>query len=394
MATQHETTDVEQGTQATRGMQGRAGRRGLIAGAAALAAGLLAKQGAQPVSANTNMQALIIATGNTASTTTTLVALNTFNQVAGAFVAAFDAAPAPGGGQSIAGVVGYGGGDNGNGVMGGSKGVSFQSFLGDFNSNAGVLGRANSGNIGVYGISPQGYGVFGASTDATGSSGSSTNSYGIYGSSTNNYGILGVTGATGGDFGGVLGFGNGNGTHGVRGTNTGAGAGVTGAVTGSGSGTGVKGTSQTGIGVYGISGGGASPFGVVGTVQSAPGFALYGVASVSGTVGFNAGASVAGAIAGQFCGPVNIYNVPASGTPITTGDLYVQRNFQVSGTKSAAVPHPDGTHRLLYCVESPEAWFEDFGEGTITAGKAEVRLDPDFAAVVDTKDAACVHHRT
>jgi len=39
---------------------------------------------------------------------------------------------------------------------------------------------------------------------------------------------------------------------------------------------------------------------------------------------------------------------------------------------------------LLYCVESPEAWFEDFGEGTITGGKAEVRLDPDFAAVVDT----------
>ena len=102
---------------------------------------------------------------------------------------------------------------------------------------------------------------------------------------------------------------------------------------------------------------------------------------------------MAGAIAGQFSGPVNIYNAPASGTPITTGDLYVQRNFQVSGTKSAAVPHPDGTHRLLYCVESPEAWFEDFGEGTITAGKAEVRLDPDFAAVVDTNTLHVVHHR-
>ena len=48
------------------------------------------------------------------------------------------------------------------------------------------------------------------------------------------------------------------------------------------------------------------------------------------------------------------------------------------------MPHPDGSHRLLYCVESPEAWFEDFGEGTITAGKADVKLDPDFAAVVDT----------
>ena len=101
---------------------------------------------------------------------------------------------------------------------------------------------------------------------------------------------------------------------------------------------------------------------------------------------------MAGAIAGQFSGPVNIYNAPATGTPITTGDLYVQRNFQVSGTKSAAVPHPDGTHRLLYCVESPEAWFEDFGEGTITAGKADVKLDPDFAAVVDTSQTACRSH--
>ena len=117
MATQHETTDVEQGTQATRGTPGRTGRRGLIAGAAALAAGLLAKQTAQPVSANSNGQALLIATGNTASLTTTLVALNTFSQIAGAFVAGFDATPAPGG-QSIAGVVGYGGGDNGCAMVG------------------------------------------------------------------------------------------------------------------------------------------------------------------------------------------------------------------------------------------------------------------------------------
>ncbi len=59
-------------------------------------------------------------------------------------------------------------------------------------------------------------------------------------------------------------------------------------------------------------------------------------------------------------------------------------DFVVTGTKSAAVLHPDGTHRLLYCVESPESWFEDFGEGTLTGGKAEVSLDPDFATLVDT----------
>ena len=58
----------------------------------------------------------------------------------------------------------------------------------------------------------------------------------------------------------------------------------------------------------------------------------------------------------------------------------------VGGTKSAGVPHPDGSYRALYCVESPESWFEDFGVGSLAGGKADVTLDPDFAAVVDTKD--------
>jgi hypothetical protein len=61
----------------------------------------------------------------------------------------------------------------------------------------------------------------------------------------------------------------------------------------------------------------------------------------------------------------------------------VQGNLTViGGTKSAAVPHPDGSYRLLYCMESPESWFEDFGTGELRDGKAEVQLDPDFAAVV------------
>jgi len=52
--------------------------------------------------------------------------------------------------------------------------------------------------------------------------------------------------------------------------------------------------------------------------------------------------------------------------------------------KSAAVPHPDGTHRRLYCVESPDSWFEDFGEAPLECGEATVTLDPDFAAVAET----------
>jgi hypothetical protein len=35
-------------------------------------------------------------------------------------------------------------------------------------------------------------------------------------------------------------------------------------------------------------------------------------------------------------------------------------------------------------MESPESWIEDFGTRQLVDGKAEVRLDPDFAAVVQT----------
>ena len=36
--------------------------------------------------------------------------------------------------------------------------------------------------------------------------------------------------------------------------------------------------------------------------------------------------------------------------------------------KSAAVPHPDGSHRRLYCLEAPESLFEDFGRAHLRAG--------------------------
>jgi hypothetical protein len=63
----------------------------------------------------------------------------------------------------------------------------------------------------------------------------------------------------------------------------------------------------------------------------------------------------------------------------------VQGDFILTGgTKSAAVPHPDGSHRLLYCMESPECWFEDFGAARLRRGRARVKLNGDFAAAVRT----------
>jgi hypothetical protein len=86
-----------------------------------------------------------------------------------------------------------------------------------------------------------------------------------------------------------------------------------------------------------------------------------------GSIGLFASANAANETAGEFLGEVFIL-----------GDLVV------SGHKSAVVPVADGTHRRLYCVESPESWFEDVGFGTLVNGRAEIRLDPDFASTVQT----------
>jgi len=119
--------------------------------------------------------------------------------------------------------------------------------------------------------------------------------------------------------------------------------------TGSGTGTGVYGTSENGWGVDGETGPGVNAIGVYGF--SPQGSGVYGQ-SQSGN-------------AGVFDGSV-----------VITGDLDVQ------GQKSAAVPFPDGTLRRLYSVESPESWFEDFGEARLVNGRAKVRVDPGFAAVI------------
>jgi len=53
-----------------------------------------------------------------------------------------------------------------------------------------------------------------------------------------------------------------------------------------------------------------------------------------------------------------------------------------SGTKSAILQAQDG-RRLVYTIESPEVWLEDFGSGQLQNGAAQVTIDPIFASSVD-----------
>jgi hypothetical protein len=157
--------------------------------------------------------------------------------------------------------------------------------------------------------------------------------------------------------------------------------------------TGVRGESHLSIGVFGegaLYGVGGRALGIFDGSPPLPGtrprFAgVYGEGEVgvwAKTTGRSTGGPALpvagyfeGPTAGVFWGDVNVF-----------GGATVSGDFMVFGAKSAVVPHPDGTKRRLYSMESPEAWFEDFGRARLLEGTARVALDEDFAALIDADD--------
>jgi len=85
---------------------------------------------------------------------------------------------------------------------------------------------------------------------------------------------------------------------------------------------------------------------------------------------------------GGDAGVVGMTSNPASFAGAFFGNVAINGNLQVSGLKSAVVPFPDGSRRALYCMESPEVWFEDFGSAKLARGRALVKLDSNFAKVI------------
>jgi hypothetical protein len=131
---------------------------------------------------------------------------------------------------------------------------------------------------------------------------------------------------------------------------------------------GVEGTSIKGIGVK------AQSDGNFGLYASAPngfgvnGEGIYGVRGASPS-GFGVFGKCPNGYAGYFEGNVLI-----------VGDL-----TKTGAGSSVAVRFPDRSYRQLHSIESPESWFEDFGEGRLVKGKADVKIDPDFAKTVNLK---------
>ena len=167
-------------------------------------------------------------------------------------------------------------------------------------------------------------------------------------------------------------------------------------------GTGVRGESQIGNGVLGQSRSGVPILGRVAAGSTANTIAIYGAQQLLDTRARVPGLAASGSMASAPTAMAS--SVPprlraarrSSARPMASSGAYagafygpvvVSGNFTVvGGAKSAAVPHPDGTHRRLYCMESPESWFEDFGTGQLECGRAEILIDPDFAALVRLDD--------
>jgi hypothetical protein len=297
------------------------------------------------------------------------------------------------GGGSGTGLHGLGGPGGGAGVIGnagGRAGVTGVIGLGSPTAGVGVHGFGSADvdrggkalGIGVRGISTIGVvgmvndiplveepcGIFGTAVSTggyTGIVGRSDLGIGIEGTSSSGTGVQGRSG------GGI-------GVRGVGGSGSARGAGMLAAVVGDSpfGGIGIRGSGNIGsvglapgavppaplterIGVFGSS---PDSVGVSGVTYS--GTAVLGVVSRKKKKGFRVPVPGPG-MAGHFMGPV-----------------LVQGSLTVTGAKSAAVPGSNGKHKVLYCVESTEAWFEDFGEAKLKNGSVNVSIPKDFAALI------------
>jgi hypothetical protein len=346
-------------------------RRGILAAAGAIVAGIVAKQMSQPVAATSGggdqgplnlgsnpwyVAGIPLGANSPAvsSAPTVIQASPNFGNFAGANGAdsvVFEVDARPSGG-SINGINSFATGNGGIGVY----------------TSGPYVGVWGTGSTGIYGNGTS-TGVLGSGSTGVSGSGGTTGVSGS-GSTTGVTGTGGPTGVSGtGSTTGVSGTGGPTGVRGV-GTTTG----VHGQIPSSASTANTMAvraenlaTGPSGIGVYATSAKWHGVYAECGTDQGAG--ALVGVTNVATGVAFQARANSPAIAAGFFVGNVSVFG-----------------SLGVSGGKFAVVKSSDGKYRAMHAVEAPEAWFEDFGKAKLVSGKADVRIDPLFAQHIRTDD--------
>lgn len=331
-------------------------RRGMIAGAVAAGAGIVATGmliGAEPASA-TQGSAVLLGADNTGATSRTGL-FSTDNT----WVAQL-ADPTEGygvGGQdnsgTTSGIAVSGISESGTGVYGSSAGTGVYGTSSG-NGKHGVSGYNTNaeGGVGVYGSTISGAGVFGETTGdgspgVSGSDNSTGGGFGVQGSSNTGIGVQGLTTADGqaavsaideSDFGGfglsasstagtaVLGTTTGDGKDAIAGENTSAGGGV-----------GVHGSSTNGTGVHGTTTGNGQS-GVAGMDTSTHGgHGLYGTS----TKGIGVYAESAKGTALHVNGPVHFSTSGTTKVPAGHSKVTVSLSGVTTASLILATPQAD-----------------------------------------------------
>ncbi len=276
------------------------------------------------------------------------------------------------------------------GVVGLSTSTANIGPLGFFDT--GVFGGGNV-DPGVIGASGSNHGVFGQAGSVmpplpgpkAGVTGASVAAIGTQGSSSNNHGVLGRTIAPAGTIANGL---------------------LAGGAVGRATGT---------VALYGYADGGpnpnAPPYGAIGQCEGGFGFwgfsnappgaiarpgggaftALSGVLGTSpNNVGVYAISTGSYALVADGNGPATVGALirgnGGAQAAVFVGNVQVQGNLDVTGNVTAPPPARASASRTaagaLRGIESPEALVEAVGQGQLVAGRAEVRLDPAFAALL------------
>ena len=136
------------------------------------------------------------------------------------------------------------------------------------------------------------------------------------------------------------------------------------------SGTGVFGGSQSGIGVYANSNAGTALF------ATAPGRGVWGRA----TSGLGVFGQVTQAGYGVYGAAPLAFNTWAG---FFEGNVYVTGRVTQGGVAASGAQTSDGSQVTLYSLDTAEPLVEDVGADSLVGGRADVKLDPGFAAVAD-----------
>ena len=234
-------------------------------------------------------------------------------------------------------------------------------------TSAVVSSNTNAAGIGLSGQNTAtagtgaGIGVYGATQQANG--------FGVYGSNlnTNGTGIIGIgnnvsaytlpAGGAGGAF-----FGGLTGAYGYS-------------------------PGSAGYGVYGKADDAANSYGVVGIANGVGGVGPVGGAGGAFT-GYNYG--VAGSqtnitpnvqtAAGYFVGGANTgVQVTTLVEAFSTGNVHYKIWGSNPGSVSTCVPDLNGNMVTLHATETPEFYFQDYGQGKLENGRAHIDIDPILA---------------